>query len=159
MLGRILTGTDGLDLGELLWRMERLLQAAPSRLMRASPKRQPIPMGPLSLEPALGLLRPTGAGNCEGLQLSRGDLALLLALLSAPWLVMSREQLVRATGSLVDPSTSRTLDMRLSRLRRQLQRLAAEAVRIEAVRGLGYRLTLVEPASQTSLAGDLPLDT
>jgi DNA-binding response OmpR family regulator len=129
-------------LAELVWRVERLLQAAPPRLLRRSPQQRPIPIGPLTLEPAEALLRP--AGSRDALQLSRGDLALLLAFLSAPGLVLSREQLARSTGSLVDASSSRTLDMRLSRLRRQLQRLGAEAVRIEAVRGRGYRLALTE---------------
>jgi DNA-binding response OmpR family regulator len=133
-------------LAELIWRLERLLQAAPPRLLRPSPQRRPIPIGPLTLEPARALLRP--AGGREGLPLSRGDLALLLAFLSAPGLVLSREHLAQATGSLVDPSTSRTLDMRLSRLRRLLQRLGADAVRIEAVRGHGYRLALSDAAPE-----------
>jgi DNA-binding winged helix-turn-helix (wHTH) protein len=40
--------------------------------------------------------------------------------------------------------------MRLSRLRRLLQRLGAEAVRIEAVRGRGYRLALADPVAEES---------
>ena len=135
-------------LAELVWRVERLMLAAPPRLLRRSPQQRPITIGPLTLEPAQALLRP--AGGREGLQLSRGDLALLLAFLSAPGLVLSREHLARATGSLVDPSSSRTLDMRLSRLRRLLQRLGAEAVRIEAVRGRGYRLALADPVAEES---------
>lgn len=129
------------SLAELIWRIERLLQSAPPRPMLPRPRERAITLGPLTLEPAEALLRDASRGE---LHLSRGDLALLLAFLRAPGQVLSREQLARATGSLVNATTSRTLDMRLSRLRRQLRRLCADGVWIEAVRGRGYRLDLTQ---------------
>ena len=66
-----------------------------------------------------------------------------------------REQLAQACGTLVEPGQSRTLDVRISKLRRVLERLSSSgdaagsgaAAPIEAVRGRGYRLgiTAVEP--------------
>ncbi|MEB3166090.1 MAG: response regulator transcription factor [Cyanobacteriota bacterium] len=146
---------------ELMWRIERLLQSAPPRPIQVS---QPllIPIGPLTLDPADGRLRSGApshpdagavAGGAHGqVRLSRGDRALLLALLQAPGAVLSRQQLARASGSLVDVATSRSLDVRLSRLRRLLRRLSAGAVSIEAVRGLGYRLCLPPAADRPAPA-------
>lgn len=79
--------------------------------------------------------------------LSRGDVALLLRLSRHPGEVVSRHALARATGTLVDVERSRTIDMRLSRLRRLLNRFHPGCDALECVRGAGYRLTLpVEPA-------------
>jgi DNA-binding response OmpR family regulator len=129
-------------LRELLWRIERLLQTTHPSLMRPSSQEGVIPLGPLTLEPTQGCLR-NAAGSA--LELSRGDCALLLGFLQAPEAVLSREQLARASGSLVNLATSRTLDVRLSRLRRHLLDLSEGRVSIEAVRGQGYRLTLPGP--------------
>jgi DNA-binding response OmpR family regulator len=123
---------------ELIWRIERLLQAAPARSL------PPLAMGvvsvgPLSLDPAHNCLRAAGGAVVP---ISRGDRALLLPLLRAPGAVLSRAQLARACGSLVDVAASRSLDVRLSRLRRRLRQVSGDRVSIEAVRGRGYRLTL-----------------
>jgi DNA-binding response OmpR family regulator len=96
-------------------------------------------LGPLIFDPGQCSLR-TSAG--DELSLSRGDVALLLTLLDAPGTVSTRERLARASGSLVDAARSRSVDMRLSRLRRLLQEHSAGAVSIEGVRGLGCRLAL-----------------
>lgn len=127
---------------ELVWRIERLLQELPPRLMLPAAQKGPLALGPLELEPFRGCLQAPGGA---AVPLSRGDSALLLALLQVPGAVLSREQLARASGSLVDVSSSRTLDVRLSRLRRQLRQLSAGGVSIEAVRGQGYRLALAPP--------------
>lgn len=124
---------------ELIWRIERLLQGAPPPPTPSSLPQGPVPLGPLELEPGQCCLR-----DAEGVEipLSPGDLALLLALLEPPGTVRSREQLARASGSLIDVARSRSLDVRLSRLRRLLSGLSEGHVKIEAVRGLGYRLSL-----------------
>lgn len=137
---------------ELIWRIERLLQTLPPRLLlpRGQP---PLTVGPLTLtlEPQAGRLQTaTGAGAA----LSRGDTALLLALLEDPGAVLSREALAWVTGSQVDVASSRSLDVRLSRLRRRLRQLSDGAVSIEAVRGQGYRLTLPQAGAAAAL---LPL--
>ncbi|MCS5690785.1 response regulator transcription factor [Cyanobium sp. FGCU-6] len=72
--------------------------------------------------------------------ISRGDTALLLALCRRPGEPVSREVLARSSGSLVDPGRSRTIDMRLSRLRRQLVALGDGEEMVQALRGQGYRL-------------------
>jgi DNA-binding response OmpR family regulator len=61
--------------------------------------------------------------------------------------VVGRQTLARITGSLVDVSQSRSIDVRLSRLRRLLEDLLQQGDAIEAIRGQGYRLhTPVEAA-------------
>lgn len=133
---------------ELMWRIERLLQASPARPIQPALGEPAIPIGPLTLHPLQGWLRRT---ERETVRLSRGDRALLLALLHAPGAVLSRMQLARASGTLVDMSTSRTLDVRLCRLRRRLWRLSEGRVSIEAVRGQGYRLTVLPLAAAASV--------
>ena len=142
---------EGLELGaddylpkpfrsqELILRIERLLLAIPSRLFQRSSSTRALPFGPLALEPGQGCLRDASGGEFP---LSRGDIALLLSLLEVPGAVRSREDLARASGSLADVASSRTLDVRLSRLRRLLRQLSAGGVGIDAVRGRGYRLAL-----------------
>jgi len=143
---------------ELLLRIERLLQAVPPALLLPSAQPDPISLGPVELDPAQGCLRDASG---TAVPLSRGDSALLLALGQVPGAVLSREQLARATGSLVDVGTSRSLDVRLSRLRRQLLQLSGGGVWIEAVRGQGYRLCLPPavhgsgPTAALLLAGPL----
>jgi len=78
----------------------------------------------------------------DPVSLSRGDSALLLALCREPGAVISRQQLAKATGSLVDPEHSRTIDVRLSRLRRLLNQAGDDIDSLECLRGIGYRLTL-----------------
>jgi hypothetical protein len=55
---------------------------------------------------------------------------------------LTREQLARGSGSIVDTSNSRSLDMRVSKLRRMLNSLSPNPGDwLESVRGRGYRLT------------------
>lgn len=126
-------------LSELTRRIEHLLASSLPRRLSQHAMDQPIPLGPLTLEPARSaLLSPQG----DEWRLTRGDLALLLALLRPPTAVHPRSGLLRAIGSLVNPATSRTLDVRLSRLRRRLRTASAGAVGIASVRGRGYALTV-----------------
>jgi DNA-binding response OmpR family regulator len=62
-----------------------------------------------------------------------------LAFCGNPGVVISRSHLLRATGSLVTPGQSRTIDVRLSRLRRLLRQLAGSDL-IVPQRGQGYKL-------------------
>jgi DNA-binding response OmpR family regulator len=73
-------------------------------------------------------------------RISRGDAALLQALVRRPGEVVGRQTLARISGSLVDVSQSRSIDVRLSRLRRLLEDLLQQRDAIEAIRGQGYRL-------------------
>lgn len=99
----------------------------------------PLRIGSCMLKPEERLLLPPDAPP-EGL--SRGDVALLLRLCRHPGEVVSRQSLARATGTLVDVERSRTIDMRLSRLRRLLNRFHPGTDSLECSRGAGYRLTL-----------------
>jgi DNA-binding response OmpR family regulator len=72
-------------------------------------------------------------------RLSRGDGALLLAFCRHPGVVLSRDHLLQATGSLVAPGESRTIDVRLSRLRRLVRDLTGADL-VLPVRGRGYKL-------------------
>jgi two-component system, OmpR family, phosphate regulon response regulator OmpR len=141
---------------ELQLRVQRLLLNAPHDPpgdSPADPPEQPAsPQGwrlasSLHLDPGrLWLGGPQGAGH----ELSRGNAALLQLLCSRAGTVVSRQELGHASGSLVDPQASRSIDVRLSRLRRLLEDLMPGQPMIETVRGQGYRLVAaVEPLPQT----------
>ena len=132
---------------ELAWRIEHQLLSSQPRRFRHHAMARPIPLGPLVLEPARCSLRRIDG---EEFRLTRGDLALLLALLSQPNVVHPRHALLRASGSLVDAATSRSLDVRLSRLRRLLRSASAGAVGIASVRGRGYRLIFTPSEGSTA---------
>lgn len=118
---------------ELQLRVEQLLRPAqPSR-----PRPQAWQLGDLAFYPQRLWL---GDRNGGGLELSRGDVALLQLLCSRAGEVVSRQELGQASGSLVDVEQSRSIDVRLSRLRRLLEELQPQLTVIETVRGRGYRL-------------------
>ncbi|MEB3157501.1 MAG: response regulator transcription factor [Cyanobacteriota bacterium] len=84
--------------------------------------------------------QPRLISNDRGVQrLSRGECALLHAFCRSQGTPLSRAQLLQATGSLVAPGQTRTIDVRVSRLRRVLRDLAGEEL-IQPERGMGYRL-------------------
>jgi DNA-binding response OmpR family regulator len=123
---------------ELMLRLERLLLSgsAAAVVLEAGATRYAI--AGLPFDPA-GLSLGSGA---EPVRLSRGEAALLLQFCQAPGLILSREQLARGSGSIVDVGNSRSLDMRISKLRRLLERMQAGlGERLETVRGRGYRLS------------------
>lgn len=64
---------------------------------------------------------------------------LLVALATRPGVVYSREVLLEQVWGGEPASDSRTVDMHVSRLRERLE-AAGAGIRIEAVRGVGYRL-------------------
>lgn len=118
---------------ELQLRVEQLLRPAQANQLPA----QAWQLGELQLDPQrLWLGKPNGGGQ----ELSRGDVALLQLLCSRAGEVVSRQELGQASGSLVDVEQSRSIDVRLSRLRRLLEELQPEGTMIETVRGQGYRL-------------------
>ena len=95
-------------------------------------EQRPLRLGPVELEPQSRRCHVNG----HPVELTRREFDLLAALLERPDVVISREQLLdRAWGSrFLSP---KTVDVHVGSLRHKL----GEAVRIEAVRGLGYRLT------------------
>ena len=94
-------------------------------------------LGPLRLEVGERQVLVTPDGTSH--RLGRGDAALLMAFCRHPRVVLSRTQLLQATGSLVSPGHTRTIDVRLSRLRRLLRNLTGEEL-ILPERGQGYKL-------------------
>ena len=125
---------------ELQLRIERLLSFSTGQLAFPPPHHDTFLIGSLRFEAALAELRtPDGSVS----RISRGDAALLQALCRRPGEVVGRQSLARVSGSLVDPSLSRSIDVRLGRLRRLLCTLLPEAGEvIETRRGEGYRLLL-----------------
>ena len=96
-------------------------------------------LGPLRLEVADQPQLVTADGTCH--RLGRGDGAPLLAFCRPPHQVLSRAQLLQASGSLVSPGQTRTIDVRLSRLRRLLRKLTGSDL-ILPERGQGYKLNV-----------------
>ncbi|MEB3193572.1 MAG: response regulator transcription factor [Cyanobacteriota bacterium] len=96
-------------------------------------------LGPLQFEVADQPQLLTSDGGCH--RLGRGDAALLLAFCRHPHQVLSRAQLLQASGSLVSPGQTRTIDVRLSRLRRLLRNLTGTDL-ILPERGQGYKLNV-----------------
>jgi len=141
---------------ELQLRVERLLRSVPQPTPDSDPGGQddqsPAPdspfgaarfwIGALLFDPGQFCLQGP-AGNL--IRLTRGDTALLVALCREPDAVVSRQTLAKACGSLVDVNQSRTIDVRMSRLRRTLQELEPHTHLLEACRGSGYRLHGVRP--------------
>jgi DNA-binding response OmpR family regulator len=122
---------------ELLLRCEQLLRSDQRIAIAPVPQEQRIPLGDVTFRPHEGCLQKTGH---PAVILSRGDRKLLLALCRAPGRVLTREQLARASGSLAPVGHSRSIDVRLSRLRRLLTQASAGSLRIETVRTHGYAL-------------------
>ncbi|MFM7464499.1 MAG: response regulator transcription factor [Cyanobium sp.] len=96
-------------------------------------------LGPLRFEAADQPQLLTPDGECH--RLGRGDGALLLAFCRHPHQVLSRAKLLQSSGSLVAPGQTRTIDVRLSRLRRVLRNLTGADL-ILPERGQGYKLNV-----------------
>lgn len=86
-------------------------------------------------EPMLSRLR-----NRSGMTilLTRGERAILLALLDRPGQVLTREELSDLTQSDYTDALDRAIDVQISRLRRKLGDSGEQEI-IRTVRGLGYR--------------------
>ena len=124
---------------ELQLRIERLLaiETGAQEARVPPPAQECFWIGTIHFDGAQAQLT---AANGMVTRISRGDAALLQALVRRPGEVVGRQTLARISGSLVDVSQSRSIDVRLSRLRRLLQDLLQQSDAIEAIRGQGYRL-------------------
>jgi DNA-binding response OmpR family regulator len=122
---------------ELQLRIERLLTRTAAPL---SARRRDLPrftFADLRFDAAARTLE-SAAG--EVLSLTPGETAFLLAFCLSEGQTLSRERLIVATGSLVDAEQSRSVDVRIAKLRRRLQQLSGRNNLIESERGRGYRL-------------------
>jgi DNA-binding response OmpR family regulator len=129
---------------ELQLRCERLLESGRRALAAPLPGETEIRLGDVSFCPHEGTLRVPGRNS---VMLTRGERILLLALCRAPGRVLSREELAAATGSLAAPGSSRSIDVRLSRLRRLLMQISDGALVITTVRTQGYALEIAAEAT------------
>jgi DNA-binding response OmpR family regulator len=124
---------------ELLLRCEHLLGA--SKVFAEGPflHEQSIDLGEVCFSPHQCSLEMAGGASVS---LSPGDSRLLLELCRAIGQVVSRGQLAHAIGSKVEVDSSRSIDVRLGRLRRLLEEVSHGSLTIESVRGQGYALHL-----------------
>jgi two-component system, OmpR family, response regulator TctD len=76
--------------------------------------------------------------NGEARELRNRELRLLEVFLSAPQRLLSKEQLCDRLFSYAEPASDNAIEVYVGRLRKKL---AGSRVRIETVRGIGYRLT------------------
>lgn len=133
---------------ELQLRLERLLAQRTGVRLFTPPAAASFRIASLVFSAPRAELR---AASGEVNRISRGDAALLQVLCRRPGEVIGRQTLARACGSLVDARQSRSIDVRMSRLRRLLQELLPDQGEvIEACRGVGYRLLLpCEPMAES----------
>ncbi|MDQ6437198.1 response regulator transcription factor [Mesorhizobium sp. LHD-90] len=131
----------------------RELQARVSAILRRPLRASPSP-AVAAAEPPAPKVEGTRFGNMvldnEGRaliaadgrreRLSEADFALLSAFARYPNRVLSREKLVAAIGAEADGG-SRAVDIRITRLRRRVERNPAQPQVIKTVRGAGYIYT------------------
>ena len=79
--------------------------------------------------------------NGAEVRLTRGETALMRVFCSSGEGLVTRAELLRLSGSLVQNESSRTVDVRVSKLRKRLRELNNDIDLIEVVRGRGYRLS------------------
>ena len=119
---------------ELLARVKALLRRRPAETPTAN--RNTYGFAGFHLDLAARQLK---APNGTILLLTRGELAILQALLDRPQSVVSREELARIVrGEAVD-DPGRAIDLHISRLRRKIQDQTDEEI-IRTYRGAGYLL-------------------
>ena len=130
---------------ELLLRCEQLLRSHQCMTVSPSAKELEIHLGDVVFHPHEGILERPGTTE---ITLTRGERILMLALCRAPGRVLTRQQLAQASGSPVPVGTSRSIDMRLSRLRRLVEVVSDGSLSIETVRTHGYALHIIPTATK-----------
>lgn len=96
----------------------------------------PIELGSLVIDPDNLSAQLDGTA----LPLTQTELRILQQLLQAPSQLVTREALSRGALNRLPGPFDRSLDMHLSNLRRKLNQAAPDLIRIQTVRGSGYRL-------------------
>jgi DNA-binding response OmpR family regulator len=100
----------------------------------------PILRGPGSLEMDAESRQVTAGGI--SLTLTRLEFNVLLLLLQNAGRVLTRERLLELAWGYDFSGDTRAVDSTVKRLRAKLRAAASEADRIEAVRGVGYRMVV-----------------
>lgn len=128
------------ELRELLARLRSVLRRRAATRQAPSPAAQPpaeaIRFAGFSLRPAERRL--LGANGAD-IALTPMEFDLLLILASRPREVQSREQLLRLTHGKAPDPFDRSIDIRITRLRRKLEQDPANPRLIVTARGQGYR--------------------
>ncbi|HEX4927607.1 MAG TPA: response regulator [Burkholderiales bacterium] len=78
------------------------------------------------------------AADGRGVPLSNGEFSLLVVLLGAPQRILSRDQLLDLSRLHNDEVYNRSVDVQIMRLRRKIERDAAQPRYIRTERGAGY---------------------
>jgi len=122
------------DLRELLARVRAVLRRAPTVAAATSASTSLLSFGEFRLDTKARTLRRHG----EDVPLTNGEYELLLAFVTAPHKVQSRDELLNATHGRDAGPYDKTIDVQVGRLRRKIERDAAQPELIKAVRGAGY---------------------
>jgi DNA-binding response OmpR family regulator len=120
------------DLRELLARVRAVLRRAQTG--SAAGSASVLSFGEFRLDTKARTLRRRG----EDVPLTNGEYELLLAFVMAPHKVQSRDELLNATHGREAGPYDKTIDVQVGRLRRKIERDAAQPELIKAVRGAGY---------------------
>ena len=144
--------TKPLGLRELLARIRAILRRSKAR--RSESGRSPGPrycrFGGWQLDRRnRSLTSPDGGA----VAITKGECALLLAFLDAPMRTLSREHLLQATRMHEDVF-DRSIDVRIWRLRRKLERDPAWPRMIQTQRGIGYVFALPVEAHDGAIRAD-----
>ena len=130
------------DIYEFEARVEAVLRRAGQNRKPAEPAAPPDEMriGDLSVDRSRHRVSLGG----EVIQLTPIEYRLLIALMSRPDEVLSREDLAQMVWGYQDASVGRTIDVHIRRLRVKLASAATAAPPIVSVRGFGYKITTDE---------------
>ncbi|HVQ03111.1 MAG TPA: response regulator [Burkholderiaceae bacterium] len=120
------------DLREILARVRAVLRRAPANPATSS---SVLRFAGFTLDTKARTLKRDGG---DDVALTNGEYELLLAFVHAPHKVQSRDELLNATHGRDAGPYDKTIDVQVVRLRRKIERDAAQPDLIKAVRGAGY---------------------
>jgi DNA-binding response OmpR family regulator len=120
------------DLREILARVRAVLRRTPPNVPAGA---SVLRFAGFTLNTKARTLKREGG---EDVPLTNGEYELLLAFLHAPHKVQSRDELLNATHGRDAGPYDKTIDVQVVRLRRKIERDAAQPDLIKAVRGAGY---------------------
>jgi two-component system OmpR family response regulator len=127
------------DLRELLARVRTALRRRAAAPAAAPAAPRTLRFGDYRVDLDRRTLQRLGG---EDIPLTTGEYNLLLAFLNAPLKVLSRDDLLQATHGRDAAPYDKTIDVQVGRLRRKIERDAANPDLIKAVRAAGYVLTV-----------------
>lgn len=129
--------TKPVKLRELLARVNAVLRRSGTPPASAEASRRVAWFGEWRLDAAARKL--FDPDDCE-VRLTSGEYHILLAMLEAEGRPLSRDHLLDRVGSSLDGAFDRSIDIRISRLRRKIETDPRNPVVIQTVRGAGYAL-------------------